>query len=301
MPGMKRLALLLFGLLLFGCGGANQSGAPSGSATLSVVTTSTVFADLIRNVGGDRVEVTSLVPAGADVHTYQPSPADLQAAANAELFVMNGLGLDDWLEETLRAASADAPIVKLAEGLEGIELLPGEEPGEENPHLWMDVANANRYVTRIADALKTADPSSAAAIDTTATAYAQQLTDLDAWVREQIDTIPAADRKFVMFHDALPYFARAYGLTVVGVAVEAPGQDPSAGEIAALIDAIREAGVKAIFSEDQFPTDLVDQLAAETGAKVVADLYDDSLGDDPVTSYDAMIRWDVEKLVEALR
>ena len=298
---MTRLPHLLLAFLLAACGGGNQSGAPDGSSTVSVVTTSTVFADLIRNVGGARVEVTSLVPAGADVHTYQATPDDLRAAADAELFVMNGLGLDDWLEETLRAASSDAPIVKLAEGLEGFELLPGEEPGEENPHLWMDVANAGRYVTRIADALKAADPSNVAAIDATATAYGQRLTDLDAWVREQIETIPAADRKFVMFHDALPYFARAYGLTVVGVAVEAPGQEPSAGEIAALIDAIREADVKAIFSEDQFPTDLVDQIAEETGAQVVADLYDDSLGDDPVTSYEAMIRWDVEKLVEALR
>ena len=140
-------------LLVAACGGANQSGGPGGSSTVSVVTTSTVFADLIRNVGGDRVLVTSLVPAGADVHTYQATPDDLRAAADAELMVMNGLGLDDWLEETFRAASADAPIVKLAEGLEGIELLPGEEPGEENPHLWMDVANANRYVTRIAEAL----------------------------------------------------------------------------------------------------------------------------------------------------
>ena len=105
----------------------------------------------------------------------------------------------------------------------------------------------------------------------------------------------------VVFHDALAYFARAYGLTIVGVAVEAPGQDPSAGEIAALVDAIRAAGVRAIFSENQFPTALVDQIARETGALVVASLYDDSLGDEPVTSYEAMIRWDVAQIVDALR
>jgi ABC-type Zn uptake system ZnuABC Zn-binding protein ZnuA len=302
MPDMaRRFAGLLSLLVVVAACGPSASPSQDATAPIRVVTTSTVFADLVRSAGGGRVTVTSLVPAGADVHTYQATPDDLRAASEAQLFVMNGLGLDDWLEGTLRSASAEAPVLKLAEGLEGVELLPGEEPGEENPHLWMDVIYAELYVARIGGALKVADPAHAEAIDATWTAYARRLVDLDAWVREQIGTLAAEDRKFVMFHDALPYFARAYGLTVVGVAVEAPGQDPSAGEIAALIDTIRESGVKAIFSEDQFPTALVDQLARETGTSVVADLYDDSLGDDPVTSYEAMIRWDVEKLVEALR
>jgi ABC-type Zn uptake system ZnuABC Zn-binding protein ZnuA len=302
---MMRLAHLApLALLLAACGGGSSPG-PGGSGepdgAIRVVTTSTVFANLVRNTGGDRVSVTSLVPPGADVHTYQATPDDLRSASKAQLFVMNGLGLDDWLEETLQSASSEAPVLKLAEGLEGVELVPGEQPGEENPHLWMDVTYAELYVARIADALTAADPVHAAEIEATAGAYRSTLHDLDGWVRDQVETIPAGDRKLVMFHDALPYFARAYGLTIVGVAVEAPGQDPSAGEIAALIDAIRASGAKAIFSEAQFPTALVDQLARETGATVVADLYDDSLGDDPVTSYEALITWDVEKLVEALR
>jgi len=296
--------LAALALLLAACGGGS-SAVPGGSdgpdGAIRVVTTSTVFADLVRSTGGDRVSVTSLVPPGADVHTYQATPDDLRAASKAQLFVMNGLGLDDWLEETLLSASSEAPVLKLAEGLEGVELVPGEQPGEENPHLWMDVTYAELYVARIADALAAADPVHAAEIEATAGAYRSRLDDLDGWVRDQVEAIPAGDREFVMFHDALPYFARAYGLTIVGVAVEAPGQDPSAGEIAALIDAIRASGAKAIFSEAQFPTALVDQLARETGATVVADLYDDSLGDDPVTSYEALITWDVEKLVEALR
>jgi ABC-type Zn uptake system ZnuABC Zn-binding protein ZnuA len=299
---MTRLAAALLAAL-FALGGCAPSASTSidPSVATRVVTTSTVFADLIRNAGGDRVAVTSLVPPGADVHTYQATPDDLRAASDAQLIVMNGLGLDDWLEGTLVSASSDAPVLKLGEGLDGVELLPGEEAGEMNPHLWMDVANAQLYVVRFADALKAADPQHMPEIEASAAAYGATLADLDAWVREQIATIPAPDRQFVMFHDALPYFARAYGLEVVGVAVEAPGQDPSAGEIAALIDAIRASGVKAIFSEDQFPTALIDQIALETGATVVADLYDDSLGDPPVTSYEAVIRWDVEKLVEALR
>jgi ABC-type Zn uptake system ZnuABC Zn-binding protein ZnuA len=304
-PRPLLLTLVLAGLtaLVAACGGGSGSTPAGGTSApaVVVVTTTTVFGDIIRNVGGDRVAVTSLVPAGSDVHTYQAKPDDLRAVATADLIVMNGLGLDDWLEETIASSSAEAPIVRLAVDLPGVELLPGEDPGTQNPHLWMDVSYARKYVAKIETALEGIDPRGATAYQASAAAYDATLADLDAWVGAQVDTIPEANRKFVLFHDALPYFARAYGLTVVGVAVEAPGQDPSAGEIAALIDAIRESGVKAIFSEDQFPTDLVDQLARETGTTVEADLYDDSLGDDPVTSYEAMIRWDVDKIVAALK
>jgi ABC-type Zn uptake system ZnuABC Zn-binding protein ZnuA len=267
-----------------------------------VVTTTTVFADMIGQVGGPNVAVTSLVPKGGDVHTFAPKPEILRTAANARLIVMNGLGMDDWLEKTItNAAPAGTPVVKLAVGLPGVVLLPGEEPGTQNPHLFMDVNYAEAYVDRIAAALKQVDPTDAAGFDSRAAAYKTRLSDLDASVRARIATIPAANRKLVTFHDAFPYFAREYGITIVGVAVEAPGQDPSAAYTAKLIDAIKASGAKAIFSEDQFPTKLVDQLAAETGTKVVANLYDDSIGDPPVDSYEAVINWDVDQLVTALR
>jgi ABC-type Zn uptake system ZnuABC Zn-binding protein ZnuA len=289
------LALSVAGCALIG----GSPTAPTGP--LPVVTTSTVFGDLIRNVGGGLVAVTSLVPAGADVHTFEPKPADLRAVSAARLIVMNGLGLDDWLRDTItNAAAAGTPLVELAVGLPGVQMLPGEEPGEQNPHLWMAVPYAILYVDRIEAALRAADPANTEAYTRQASAYRDRLGALDTRVRERIGTIPPADRKLVTFHDAFPYFAREYGLEVVGVAVDAPGQEPSAGEIAALIQAIKGAGVKAIFSESQFPTALVDQIAAETGATVVADLYDDSLGDPPVTSYEALIEWDVDQLVKAL-
>ena len=180
-------------------------------------------------------------------------------------------------------------------------LLPGEDPGTENPHLWMDVRYAELYVDRIASSLASLDAAHAADYASQAAAYKARLDTLDASVRAKIATIPEANRKLVVFHDAFPYYAREYGITIVGVAVEAPGQDPSAGYTADLIRAIRAAGVKAIFSESQFPTKLVDQLAAETGAKVVADLYDDALGDPPITSYEAVIGWDTDQLVAALK
>jgi ABC-type Zn uptake system ZnuABC Zn-binding protein ZnuA len=266
-----------------------------------VVTTTTVFADMVRQVGGPSVTVTSLVPKGGDVHTFEPKPADLQTVASASVLVMNGLGLDDWLEKIItNAAAAGTPLVKLGVDLPGVTLLPGEQPGSQNPHLFMDVKYAESYVDRIAAALKRADPTDAAGFDSRAAAYKTRLDALDASVRARVATIPEANRKLVTFHDAFPYFAREYGITIVGVAVEAPGQDPSAAYTAKLIDAIRNSGARAIFSENQFPKKLVDQLAAETGTKVVADLYDDAIGDPPVDSYEAVINWDVDQLVAAL-
>jgi ABC-type Zn uptake system ZnuABC Zn-binding protein ZnuA len=293
-------AALVLGFVLAACGASTPSSPVAGQVV--VVTTTTVFADMIRQVGGPDVAVTSLVPKGGDVHTFEPRPSDVQTISHAQLLVMNGLGLDDWLEKTItNAAAPGTPVLKLGVGLPGVTLLPGEEPDTQNPHLWMDVKYGEAYVDRIVAALKTADPGEAAGLDARAAAYKTRLDALDASIRTRIATIPEANRKLVTFHDAFPYFAREYGIEIVGVAVEAPGQDPSAAYTAKLIDAIKAAGVKAIFSEAQFPAKLVDQIAAETGTKVVANLYDDSVGDPPIDTYEGVIDWDVDQLVAALR
>jgi ABC-type Zn uptake system ZnuABC Zn-binding protein ZnuA len=323
-PDIKlALGIVLLTSALMACQATGASPSPSGPATtaepdaLRVVATTTVLADFVRNVGGTKVTVDSVVPKGGEVHTFDPTPADIAKVADAELIVMNGLGLDEWLGDLATdAGAADTPVVELAEDLAGVTYLAGEEhegeehegeaeegghAGEEfNPHLWLNVAHAQRYVEKLTDALDMADPEDAATYDANAAAYQARLTELDTWARQQIEAIPAENRKIVSFHEAFPYLAEAYGLEIVGVAVDAPGQEPSAGEIAALIDAIRASGVKAIFSEAQFPSDLVDRIAAETGATVEADLYNDSLGDPPVDTYEGLIRWDIEKIVAAL-
>jgi ABC-type Zn uptake system ZnuABC Zn-binding protein ZnuA len=248
-----------------------------------------------------RVSVTSVVPKGGEVHTFDPSPQDVVGLTQADLIVSNGLGLDQWLTDLASDAGATVPIVELGEDLD-VEYLAGEEPDEPvNPHLWLDVSNTRAYVAKIADALAAADPDGAADYRANAETYDAELADLDAWIREQIATVPPADRKLVSFHEAFPYLARAYGLEIVGVVVDAPGQDPSAGEIAGLVDAIRAAGVKAVFGEAQFSDDLVRTIADETGATVETNLYNDSLGDPPVDSYIGMMRWNVERIVAALR
>jgi ABC-type Zn uptake system ZnuABC Zn-binding protein ZnuA len=296
----RSIVVALAAAFVAGCVGGAGAGDPGGR--LTVVTTTTVFADMVSQVGGDLVSVTSLVPKNADVHTFEPRPSDMITVHKARLLVMNGLGLDDWLTRTIANASADGtPLLKLGVGLPGVELLAGQTTAKQNPHLFLDVKYAALYVDRIAAALADADAAHASTYSAQAAAYKTQLETLDGWVRAQIATIPEANRKLVTFHDAFPYYAREYGIEIVGVAVEAPGQDPSAGQMASLISAIKNAGVKAIFSERQFPTKLVDQLAAEAGCKVVANLYDDTLGDAPVTSYEQLIRWDTTQLVDALR
>jgi ABC-type Zn uptake system ZnuABC Zn-binding protein ZnuA len=277
------------------------SGSPSPGAAVHVVATTTVFADLVSEVGGDRVSVRSLVPAGGEPHTFDPRPSDVTAFVDADLVVMNGLGLDDWAVDLVSEAGSRAPVLRLAEGLPGADYIADEEEGGTNPHLWLNVAYAIGYVDRIAAILSGVDPDGAGGYSQRASDFGAELEELDAFARDEFAAIPAERRRVVSFHEAFPYFAAAYGLEVVGVVVDAPGQDPSAGEVADLIDAIRGSDVAAILSEDQFPAELVEQIAADTGVAVVADLYTDSLGEPPGDSFVGMIRWDVERIVEALR
>ncbi len=301
-PLRARFAVLVALLVVAGCStsAAPPSGA-TGNAAISVVASTTVFADMVRNVGGEFVTVSSLVPPNGDVHTFSPRPSDIRSLAEAHLVVMNGLGLDDWLTRTVTSASSDALVVQLAVDLPGADYIGGEAAsGPANPHLWLDVTYGQAYAKRIAAALAQVDPAHAAAYAAQGDAYVARLADLDTYVTNQIGALPAANRRIVAFHDAFPYFAKRYGLDVVGVAVPAPGQDPSAGYTATLIEAIRQANVRAIFSEAQFPPKLVTQLAQETGASVVATLYDDSIGDPPISSYEAVIKWDTDQFVKAL-
>lgn len=316
-PALALAGLMLAGLLV-ACGGSGTTAAPSGSGdALQVVTTTTILADLVAQVGGDRVSVTSLVPKGGEVHTFDPTPSDVRRIADADLVVLNGLGLDEWLADLVRDAGTDARVVVLAEDLEGVTYLQGghregegADPAadasddhadeEVNPHLWLNVAYAAKYVDRIAETLATADPQHAADYEVRRAAYAAVLADLDASARERLGAIPEANRTVISFHDAFPYFAAAYGLAIDGTVVDAPGQDPSAGDVSALIRTIKDKGIKGIFAEAQFNVDLVRTLADETGATVVSSLYSDTLGDPPADTYAGMMTWNIEQVATAL-
>src|SRR5262245_24771052 len=297
---MRRELVLLLLLLSVAVAGCSDAGAtPSGNG-LRVVATTTVLADMVQQVGGADVAVTSLVPKGGVVETFDPSPRDIAAISDADLVVMNGLGLDDWLEPVVASVAPDVAIVRLAEDLDGVSYIEDDEGGGTNPHLWLDVSYAAKYAERIRDALAAADPARAAAFEAGGDAYIAQLDQWDDWIRERVATIPPENRKLVSFHEAFPYFAQAYGLEIVGSVVGVPGQDPSAGEVAALVDSIRDSGARAVFTEAQFNPQLAQAIADEAGVKVVSDLYNDSLGDPPVDTYVRLIGWDTERIVEAL-
>jgi ABC-type Zn uptake system ZnuABC Zn-binding protein ZnuA len=311
-------AVAILGLLVGACGGGAGPAGPSGAdERLQVVATTTILADLVAQVGGERVSVTSLVPKGGEVHTFDPTPSDVRRIADADLVVLNGLGLDEWLADLVRDAGTDAPVVELGENLDGVAYLEGgphdeegEAPAQEtsdanageevNPHLWLNAAYAAKYAERIAAALAAADPEHAADYEAGLAAYAKVLADLDASAKARLGAIPEANRAVISFHDAFPYFADAYGLTIDGTVVDAPGQDPSAGDVSALIKVIEAKGIKAIFAEAQFNDDLVRTLADETGATVVSNLYSDTLGDAPADTYAGMMTWNIEQVAAAL-
>lgn len=246
--------------------------------------------------------VHPLVPPGAEVHTFDPAPSDAAVLATARLLVMNGLELDDWLLPFAQQSGAtDIPVLKLAENIDEVEYVNDEETGTANPHLWMNPAYTRIYVDRIRLKLIELDPAGQATYDANAEDFDSRLVALDQYARQQIDAIPAANRRVLSSHDAFPYFARAYGLELIAVVVDVPGQEPSAADVAALANEIRQSNVKAILSEVQFSDEVVRSIGEDTGATVVSDLYTDSLGDPPLNTYEAAIRHDVDLIVSALK
>ena len=296
-PRALVVGLVLAVVALAGCSSPAVTPAPG---QISVVTTTTVLADLVRQIAGSHAVVTSLVPKGGDVHTFDPRPSSMRAVSSAAVIIRNGLGLDDWVASMVANTGTKAPIVAVGEDLAGVTYLAGQGGSSVNPHIWMNVANTERIVERIAAELEAADVPNAQAYADVATAYEAQLAALDAELHARMATIPAANRTVIAFHDAFPYLADAYGLHIDGTIVSAPGQDPSAGSLADLVGAIRRDNVKAVFTEAQFNDELARTIAAETGVEVVSGLYDDTIGDAPLDSYVAIMRHDVEQVAKAL-
>ena len=306
-------------VLVAGCNGSAASPSPSEStgaaADYTVIATTSVFADLAQLALGNNVMIETIIPAGVDVHTFEPSPADAQKLAGADLIVMNGLGLDEWALSLLEAAGkSEEDVLELAEGIDESNAwvyLEGEEHDEEegdghghggaDPHIWLDPKGAAIYVERIAARVVADLPERAMEIESTRDAGLAEIAALDEELRVGFAAVDASKRKIVTFHDAFGYFARTYEIEIVGVAVEAPGQEPSAKEIAALIDAIKAAGVTSVFSEVQFPSKVLDQIAAETGATVLEDLFSDALGEAPANSYLGAMRANASAILASFK
>ena len=288
------LALATVGLLT-ACGGG--SGQKTAGGQVKVVTSLQLFADMIQNVGGDRVQVTALVPADADPHTYEPVPSQVAKIADADLVVINGVGLEQTLHDLIyNNVRKGVSVVEMATGLPVIG--GGADEPSGNPHLWLNVQNGMHYVESIRDGLIAVDPAGADTYRSNAAAYLTELDALDKETAAAIQTIPPERRKLVTFHDAYPYLAQRYGLQVVGFVVQAEGKEESAQDLANLADQIRAQQVPTLFNEPEFNPQLLDTVAKEAGVKTMALLSDAFTSD--VHTYVDLIRFDAQQLVEGL-
>ena len=306
--------------------------APAAAEPLKVVASFSILGDMVENVGRDRIALTTLVGPDGDAHVYEPTPADARAISEADLVIINGLEFEGWMERLLEASAYKGPVVIATQGIDPIPL-EGEhaddadhdhaaeahaahaaheaeahaeqeahDHDEFDPHAWQDLANAKAYVHNIAAALVEADPGNDSAYTVAAADYEAWLQALDHDVRAMLESVPEERRKVVTSHDAFGYFGRAYGiefLAPVGMSTEA---EPSAGEIAALIRQIRDEGITAVFVENITDTRLIEQITAETGAKIGGTLYSDALSGPagPASTYLEMFRHNATALTNAL-
>ena len=293
------------GLLLAGGAIALTAGlARAQSARLFVVATFTILADLVRQVGGEGVEVSSLVGPNGDVHAYAPSPADSRKLAAARLIVENGLNLEGWISRLAKASASKARIVVASAGVS-----PREEHGDHDhahggtdPHAWQNVANAKIYVANIRDGLIAANPSGKAEYAARARAYLEKLDALDAYVRAAVAKIPADRRRIVTTHDAFGYFGQAYGIELAAPAGVSTEAAVSARDVGKIIAQIKKDKFPAVFLENVSDPRLIDQIARETGAKIGGTLYSDSLSgpDGAAGTYIDMVRHNISELTKAL-
>jgi zinc/manganese transport system substrate-binding protein len=285
------------------------SGLPASAqdqAAIPVVATFSILGDFVRNVGGDRVKLTTLVGPDGDGHVYAPTPADARRLTEAKVVIANGLGYEGWIGRLVRSSGTKAVPVEAAKGVSSLKEEGGGHGGhgraDIDPHAWQSVPNAKAYVANIRDALAAADPAGRDAYEANAKAYLAKLDALDAEVRAAVARIPADRRRVITSHDAFHYFEKAYGLDFVapqGVSTEA---EASAKDVARIIAQIKRERIGAVFLENVSDPRLVERIAKETGAKVGPTIYSDALSgpDGPAPTYIEMIRHNMGAIGAAL-
>ena len=271
---MRRRSFLLAALLALQPLASGNAYAADGK--LKVVASFSILGDIVRNVGGDRVEITTLVGPDGDAHVFEPTPADARSVAGADVVFVNGLGFEGWMERLIQASGYKGPLV-VASG--GVQSRTMDEDGQTvtDPHAWQDLRNGRLYVENVAAGLAAADPRGAEAYRAAAAAYEVELAAKDKWVRDELAAVPSEQRKIITSHDAFQYFGAAYGvafLAPVGVSTE---DEPSAAGMAQLVRQMRTEGVKVVFLENMTNPKLLETLATEVGARVGGTLYADAL------------------------
>jgi zinc/manganese transport system substrate-binding protein len=283
---------------------------------LKVVATFSILADLVQNVGADKVAVTTLVGPDADTHTYQPTPSDARAVAEAKVLVTNGLGLEGWLVRLRGAAQSKAIVVVASAGVKPLTMeeevdekaaasgqpKPGKPRRVNDPHAWQSLTNGQIYVANIVKGLAQADPPNADFYRQNGTAYGKQLAALDGNIKAELAAVPKAKRRVISTHDAFQYFGKAYDVTFVAPLGISTENEPSAGDIAKLERQIKRDHIKALFLENVTNSRLIDQIAKDTGAIVGPSLYSDALSkpDEPASTYVKMFEHNAATLKDGM-
>lgn len=277
------------------------SAASARAGTIDVVTSFTVLADVVKNVGGDHVRVRSLVPPNGDPHDFEPSPEDARAIKAAAVTFLSGEGLEIWFDRLAKAAGTATPPVIVSTGIK-THLFDEDGKSVTDPHVWNSIPNVEIWVDNIAKALGKADPADAGEFAKNAAAYKAQLTALDQQIRSEIGAVPAARRKVLTSHDAFGYYSEAYGVQFLAPQGVSTETEASAADVARLIDQIKAEAVHVYFFENSNDPRLVRQIAAATGAKPGGELYPEALSDakGPVPSYEALMRYNTRLIVEAI-
>lgn len=285
----------LFGLLILLIPGCALAGS------IKVVASFSVLGDMVHQIAGDLAEVTVLVPPDGDAHTFDPSPADAEKLAGAALVVSNGLGLDGWLDRLAKSAGYGGPRVVASEKITSRQMTEGGR-AVIDPHGWQDLRNGILYVRTIEAALEAADPGNTIAYAKRASSYVQDLAALDTEVRAAIEKVPRAKRRVISSHDAFGYFSGAYGVTFLAPQGLSTDSEPSAGDVARLVDQIRQEHIGALFLENMADHRLIDVIASETGVVTGGTLYADALSppSGPAPTYAGMFRNNVPKLVAGM-
>jgi ABC-type Zn uptake system ZnuABC Zn-binding protein ZnuA len=303
---LKKIFLIII-LCLTACQSKPAAVIGSGNG-LRVLAVETFLADMAQNVAGDRLKVDSLVPAGVDPHSFEPAPQDVAKIAACQVLIINGAGLESWLQKVLDNAGGTRLVIVASAGLKSRTPGPGEAVDTDilgDPHFWLDPNNVNQYVENIRAGLSQADPAGKDSYLSNTQAYHNKLSDLDAWIKTQVAQIPPGRRLLVNNHESLGYFADRYGFKIIGSIIPSvsTGSSPSAQQLAALVDQIKASGAPAIFLETGANPELARQIAAETGVKVVTGLYTHSTtppgGEAP--DYISMMKYNVQAIVNALK
>jgi zinc/manganese transport system substrate-binding protein len=269
---------------------------------LKVVASFSILGDFVKNVGGDKVAVTTLVGPNGDAHVYAPTPADARTLAEAKLVFINGLGFEGWMARLAKSANSKAVQIVATKGVTPRKSNDAEHGHDADPHAWQSVDNAKIYVANIRDALAAADPANAEAYKANAAAYLQKLDSLDGEVKESVAKLVPERRRVISTHDAFGYFAAAYGITFIAPQGVSTESEVSARDLGAIIRQIRAQKIPAVFFENISDPRLMQRIAAETGARIGGTLYSDALtaekGDAP--TYIDMVRHNIRTLTQAL-